>query len=93
MSEDEIAALRASFSERTVREAAQLRACLQRGELGASEVQRLAHKLAGISGMLGFAEIGAAAAAVDDRFAADEIPTRKELETLLAAMEALESPG
>jgi HPt (histidine-containing phosphotransfer) domain-containing protein len=92
MSEDEIAALRARFSERTVREAVRLRACLERGELGASEVERLAHKLSGTGGMLGLAEISAAAAAVDDRFAAGEIPTRDQLETLLAAMEALGSP-
>ena len=40
--------------------------------------------------MLGFREVAAAAAAVDDRYAAGQLPSREALEALLTAMEALD---
>ena len=54
MSDDEIAALRERFKQRTADEAKVLRNSLERGEFGAAEVKRLAHTLVGTGGLLGF---------------------------------------
>jgi len=88
MSDDEIAALRERFKQRTADEAKVLRNSLERGEFGAAEVERLAHTLAGTGGLLGFPAVAADAAVVDYVFAAGEIPTLESLEKLLASMEA-----
>jgi len=40
--------------------------------------------------MLGFREVAAAAAAVDDQYAAGQQPSRQALEALLTAMEAVD---
>ena len=86
--EDEIAALRSQFSVWATGQAADLRAYLEQRELNASKVERLAHILAGTAGMLGFSDVAAAAAPVNEQFAAGEMPTREALEALLASLES-----
>ena len=90
MSEDEFAALRGRFCARTAGQARELRASIARGDLQAPEIERLAHTIAGTGAMLGFREVAAAAAAVDDQYAAGQQPSRQALEALLTAMEAVD---
>jgi HPt (histidine-containing phosphotransfer) domain-containing protein len=87
MSNDEIAALRERFKQRTADEAKVLRNSLERGEFCAAEIERLAHTMAGTGGLLGFPTVAADAALIDNVFAAGETPTRESLEKLLASME------
>jgi HPt (histidine-containing phosphotransfer) domain-containing protein len=89
MSQDEFADLRARFRERAAVQAAHLRECLANGDLGAPDIERLAHTVAGIGPMLGFGELAATAAAIDDYYANGKAPPREALETLALALEAL----
>jgi HPt (histidine-containing phosphotransfer) domain-containing protein len=86
---DELAAVRARFCERTVLQATELRNYLAAGDLQASGLERLVHTLAGTGAMLGFAELAATAAEIDDLYAAGKTPTLEALESLALAMEAL----
>lgn len=89
MSEDEFAALRERFRERTRGQAKDLRARLAEGDLQAPEIERIVHSLAGTGAMLGFDELAASAAAIDDQYVAGQAPSRETLEALALAMEAL----
>lgn len=93
MSEDEFAALRGRFCARTAGQAKELRASIDRGDLRAPEIERLAHSIAGTGGILGFREVATAASAVDAQYAAGQLPSRVALEALLTAMEALDPAG
>ena len=93
MSEDKFAILRRRFCARTAGQAKELRASIDRGDLRAPEIERLAHAIAGIGAMLGFREVAAAASAVDDQYAAGQLPSREALEALLTAMEAVDPAG
>ena len=90
LSEDELAPLRRRFCARTAGQVRELRASIARWDVQAPEIERVAHTIAGTGAMLGFREVAAAAAAVDDRYAAGQLPSREALEALLTAMEALD---
>lgn len=85
--ERKIAELSARFAAKAGEQCASLAAAQARGDL--TDLRDQAHKLAGIAGMLGQAEIGAAAFALESAL---EAGTRYEeqfaqLQTLLTALE------
>jgi len=54
-------------------------------------VERLIHNLAGGAGTFGFDGVQAAAAGIDDRFAAGAAPARSEIEALLVEIDRLDA--
>lgn len=49
-----------------------------------ARIEQLAHGIAGAAGIFGLVDIGAAALAIDDRFANGERPGQDEVEMLIA---------
>ncbi|HEY6917081.1 MAG TPA: Hpt domain-containing protein [Allosphingosinicella sp.] len=58
--------MRAAFGKRTQADVAAILSLLSEGESGRGEARRIAHMIAGSAGLFGFAELGAAAAALED---------------------------
>jgi HPt (histidine-containing phosphotransfer) domain-containing protein len=86
-----LAALRERFIARCVGDLARLRD-LARGDLGSSELQDLAHSLAGAAGTFGFPRVSEVAGAVDDRFALGQTPSQADVDALIVALqEAVEA--
>lgn len=79
---DPLAPLRARFRARAAEDLMQLRV-LAAGDLSSPALQTLAHGLAGAAGTFGYAQLSAAALAVDDCFVAGATPDA----ALLAALE------
>ncbi|HZW15565.1 MAG TPA: response regulator [Brevundimonas sp.] len=86
-------ALRQRFRERAARDLDLLRRCLAADDPGAAAVETTAHKLAGSAAIFGFPQVGEAARAVDEAFAAGSRPDRASLEGLIARLAALTSAG
>jgi HPt (histidine-containing phosphotransfer) domain-containing protein len=82
---DALAALRLKFVARCVGDLARLRD-LARGDLGSSELQDLAHSLAGAAGTFGFPHVSEVAGRVDDRFAVGQTPSQADVDALIAAL-------
>lgn len=87
MTDDPLAPLRARFQARAAIEAAALAEALAAGE--AAEVERIAHGLAGAAGLFGFADVGAAAIAVDQAFAAGRPIDAAKVDRLIETLQAL----
>lgn len=87
MTDDPLAPLRARFQARAAIEAAALAQALAAGE--AAEVERIAHGLAGAAGLFGFADVGAAAIAVDQAFAAGRPIDAAKVNRLIKTLQAL----
>ncbi len=86
-----LAALRQRFVARCVGDLARLRD-LAKGDLASSELQELAHSLAGAAGTFGFPRVSEVAGRVDDRFAIGQSPSRADVDALIAALqEAVEA--
>jgi HPt (histidine-containing phosphotransfer) domain-containing protein len=83
---DALAGLRQRFVARCVGDLARLRD-LARGDLASSELQDLAHSLAGAAGTFGFPHVSDVAGGVDDRFALGQSPSRAEVEALINALQ------
>lgn len=81
-----LAALRERFVARCVGDLARLRD-LARRDLASSELQDLAHSLAGAAGTFGFPRVSEVAGRVDDRFAVGQAPSRSDLDALIAALQ------
>lgn len=73
MSVDPLAALRARFIDRTRKDGDALETAFRSGD--DAVVEHLAHNLAGAAGVFGFGDLGDAARAIDDAYAAGERPT------------------
>ena len=86
-------ALAARFRQRASRDLDLLRSHLAADDLGAAEVEKTAHKLAGSAALFGFTGIGEAARVIDRAFSAGGRPTRPMLETLLARLAAAVPDG
>jgi HPt (histidine-containing phosphotransfer) domain-containing protein len=93
--EDAFAAIRARFRERCHADLALVRRALIDSEISATPPFRLhIHKLAGLAGSLGFPQLGALAADVDDVLADGGLPGHDELTNLEAALShATTAPG
>lgn len=89
MSDDPFAALRARFRERCADDATRLRAHL--AGVTEPELEKLIHRLAGTAGTFGYGDLGLAALAIDEVYAAGGAPTRAALEALADRLEALAS--
>lgn len=89
MTVDPLAKLRDQFRKKAKEEASAISLAWARGAEGLQEVEHLAHGLAGAAGIFGFVDVGAAALAVDGRFATDQVPDQKEIDALLAAIEGI----
>jgi HPt (histidine-containing phosphotransfer) domain-containing protein len=83
---DALAALRERFVARCIGDLQRLRD-LARGDLASSELQDLAHSLAGAAGTFGFPRVSEVAGRVDDRFAVGQAPSRSDLDALIAALQ------
>ncbi len=83
---DALAALRERFVARCVGDLARLRD-LSRGDLTSSDLQDLAHSLAGAAGTFGFPRVSEVAGRVDDRFAVGQAPTPSDIDALIAALQ------
>jgi len=77
-----LAQLAARFIDGARADAVAMEQALAEGDM--ARIERLAHGVAGAAGIFGLTEIGAAALAIDDRFAAGERPDRAQVETLVA---------
>ncbi|WP_271083841.1 Hpt domain-containing protein [Brevundimonas sp. NIBR11] len=75
---DPLAPLRARFRARARDDLARLRA-LKTGDLASSDLRMLAHNMAGAAGTFGYAALGAAAMAVDDRYVVGDLPDADQL--------------
>ena len=89
MTVDPLAKLRDQFRKKAKEEASAIRLAWARGAEGLQDVEHLAHGLAGAAGIFGFVEIGAAALAVDGRFAAGEVPREEEVDALVSAINGI----
>jgi HPt (histidine-containing phosphotransfer) domain-containing protein len=88
---DALEALRRRFIARCVDDLARLRD-LARGDLSSSELQDLAHSLAGAAGTFGFPHVSELAGRVDDRFALGQTPSQADVDALIVALqEAVEA--
>ena len=89
MTVDPLAKLRDQFRKKAKEEESAIRLAWARGAEGLQEVEHLAHGLAGAAGIFGFVDVGAAALAVDRRFAADQVPSQDEIDALVGAIEGI----
>ncbi|TFW13991.1 Hpt domain-containing protein [Brevundimonas intermedia] len=89
MTVDPLAKLRDQFRKKAKEEALAIRLAWAKGAEGLQDVEHLAHGLAGAAGIFGFVEIGAAALAVDGRFAAGEVPREEEVDALVSAIDGI----
>ncbi|MFN3877337.1 MAG: Hpt domain-containing protein [Brevundimonas sp.] len=89
MTVDPLAELRDRFRKKAKEEASAIRLAWARGAEGLQDVEHLAHGLAGAAGIFGFVEVGAAAVAVDGRFAAGEVPREEEVDALVSAIDRI----
>jgi HPt (histidine-containing phosphotransfer) domain-containing protein len=87
VTDDPLGPLRARFQARAAIEATALAEALAGGE--AVEVERIAHGLAGAAGLFGFADVGAAAIAVDQDFAAGRPIDTAKVKRLIETLQAL----
>ena len=88
LDEDRMAALRQRFVAAASGQADEIEALLGRGDL--EGVRRVAHGLAGRSGMFGFADLGETARRVDE---AETASLTRHAEELLAALRRLAQLG
>lgn len=86
MTHPALAGLAARFIEGARADAATMEQAVAAGDM--ATIERLAHSVAGAAGIFGLTEIGAAALAIDDRFAAGETPDRSQVETLIGLIRA-----
>lgn len=89
MTVDPLTKLRDQFRKKAKEEASAIRLAWARGAEGLQDVEHLAHGLAGAAGIFGFVEIGAAALAVDGRFATGEVPREQEIDALVSAIDGI----
>ncbi|MFC5344416.1 Hpt domain-containing protein [Brevundimonas staleyi] len=75
---DPLAPLRERFRKRAADDLARLRV-LMTEDLGADELRRLAHNIAGAAGTFGYPALSAAAMAVDDEYVAGRTPNAEHL--------------
>ena len=87
MSEDPLEPLRVRFRKRAGVESQELADALARGDM--PTVERLAHGLAGVAGLFGYADIGALALEIDGDFARGEAPPTDTVQALIAALKRL----
>jgi HPt (histidine-containing phosphotransfer) domain-containing protein len=88
LDEDRMAALRQRFVAAASGQADEIETLLRRGDL--EGVRRVAHGLAGRSGMFGFADLGETARRVDE---AETASLTRHAEELLAALRRLAQLG
>lgn len=81
MTNPALAELAARFLENAQADAAALEQALTAEDF--ARIEQVAHSLAGAAGIFGLTDIGAAALAIDDRFACGERPERQAVETLI----------
>lgn len=86
MTDDPLAALKASFRIRTLQDADALDDALSRGDEGRREIERLAHGLAGSAGIFGQQDISVAAATIDICFAEGGVPRAQWVRALSATI-------
>ncbi len=87
MSADALEPLRLRFRQRAGEESRHLADALARGDI--SEIERLAHGLAGVAGLFGFADVGAQALEIDGEFARGEALSLDKVRALIIALERL----
>lgn len=88
-----MAVLQGGFRKRAARDLALFECHLAADDLGAKAVEETAHKLAGTAAILGFAEVGEAACAIDRIFASGGRPDRSVVEVLTACLAAAARAG
>jgi len=86
-------ALAERFRQRALRDLDLLRSHVAADDLGAAEVEKTAHKLAGSAALFGFPGVGEAARVIDRAFSDGGRPTRPMLETLLTRLAAAAPDG
>lgn len=82
MSQSALAELAARFISGAQIDAQRLEQALKSEDFDA--IERIAHSMAGAAGIFGLTDIGAAALAIDDRFANGTRPAPEMVETLIA---------
>ena len=82
MNPDPLAALKADFRLRAMRDADALQAALGQERVGDGAVERLVHGLAGSADIFGHADIGQAARAIDACFADGRQPDLESVRAL-----------
>jgi len=87
VTDDPLAPLRIRFRARAAEEATALAEALAGGD--AAGIERIAHGLAGAAGLFGFADVGAAAVAVDQDFAVGRLIDAGRVERLIGTLKAL----
>jgi len=87
MKGDLLADLRAAFRQRAARDRVILIQSLEAGDI--SQIEWIAHRLAGSAGMFGFSDVAEAALAIDDGFAAGRGLDANAAARLVSELEAL----
>lgn len=87
MSDDPLEPLRARFRQRAEADRLVLAKALEQGD--ATEIERLAHSLAGAAGLFGYVEIGRLALQVDEGFAQGLPLSARKVRALMTALERL----
>ncbi len=77
-----LADLAARFLAGAQADAQSLERALSTGDF--SQIEQTAHSIAGAAGIFGLTDIGAAALTVDDCFARGDLPSRNQVEALIA---------
>lgn len=89
---DPLAALREKFRARSRDDLMRLKGLVQ-GDLLAQDLRHLVHGLAGAAGTFGFPALSAAAASIDDDYAAGRTPRRQAFDVLQQQLEAITGPS